>query len=98
MTLFELLDVTHRNNALTLQKTFTVWTDAEVQAAGFLIRAQRTLFKWIAVPNLLLMYVLINLRLVKAPKAKVFPAYTPKPKAPEPVKEKAPSEEVLPNS
>ncbi len=98
MTLFELLDVIHRNNALQLQKTFTIWKDSEVQAAGFLIKAQRSLFKWVAIPNILFIYLLINLGIMKAPKATAFPAYVPKPKPPEPVKEKAPSEEVLPNS
>ncbi len=105
MNLFTILDNTHRRNSLQLQQNYSIWKDGEIQAAGLLIRLQRSWFKYVAFFYLIFTYIAVNLGLVKGPKAPHFPAYpnkTKKPATTEAVVAEnevaATSAEVLPNS
>ena len=57
MTFFTFLDERFRTLSLELQKEYTIPKEAELKAAYELIQMQRTLFKWLQMPVLLVKFI-----------------------------------------
>lgn len=67
MTLFTYLDHRYRTLSIELQKDYSIPKEAELKAAYSLIQFQRSFFKYLKMPILLIRYLLINFGWLAAP-------------------------------
>lgn len=78
MTFFNYLDGRFRKLSIELQSDFTIAKEGELKAAYGLIQGQRTLFKYLQMPVLIMNYLLINLGWKKVVEPEMKPTSKPK--------------------
>lgn len=77
MTLFEYCDHRYKSLNIELQKNYNLPEEGELKAAYTLIQWQRTFYKYLAIPRLVLKYALINIGLSRCPIEKLTETIEP---------------------
>lgn len=67
MNLFQYLDIKYQETAIELGRDYSVAKDGRAKAIHFIINTHKMTAKWLAVPGLLLGFILVKLKLKPIP-------------------------------